>query len=566
MSSSSLAKDWLSPPFTNLFQTPLPIPNVKQPKQQVLNQVTGKSINYYEINILPFTKQVYPGKGPAHLVGYDAISPGPTFLIEKGQETVVRFINNASMANSVHLHGSYSRSPWDGWADDVTEPGQFKDYYYPNSQNARMLWYHDHAVDHTAENAYFGQAGAYIIHDAAEDALNLPSGYGVHDIPIILASKQYQNNGDLFSPALETTSLYGDVIHANGQPWPYFQVEPRKYRLRFLNTGISRSYILYFETATGAHANFQVIAADAGLLSGPVTTNRMAISIAERYEVVFDFSPFAGQNVTLRNERDVGADDDFLQTDKVLRFVVSPTPVVDTSTVPSVLRTVPFPADKNTVDHHFRFERSGGDWVINGIGWNDVDQRVLANVPRGTIEMWELENGSGGGWSHPIHVHLVDFKVVSRTGGRNAVQPYEAAALKDVVWLDTGETVRLEAHYAPWDGLYMFHCHNLIHEDHMMMAAFNVTALLDLGYNETHFIDPMEPRWRAQDATPDKFTPAAITEKVQFMASLQPYNKVDEVFSVLDQYWATKTGAPVPGPTPKIKARRISRAESGLEA
>lgn len=72
-----------------------------------------------------------------------------------------------------------------------------------------------------------------------------------------------------------------------------------------------------------------------------------------------------------------------------------------------------------------------------------------------------------------------------------------------------------------------------------MMAAFNVTALLDFGYNETHFIDPMEGRWRAEAATADKFTTQAITAKIQFMARLQPYNNVDEVFRKLDEYWAT---------------------------
>jgi hypothetical protein len=54
----------------------------------------------------------------------------------------VRFINHSDRANSVHLHGSPSRSPWDGWADDVTQVNQYKDYYYPNANNARTLWYH----------------------------------------------------------------------------------------------------------------------------------------------------------------------------------------------------------------------------------------------------------------------------------------------------------------------------------------------------------------------------------------------------------------------------------------
>ena len=58
-----------------------------------------------------------------------------------------------------------------------------------------------------------GQAGAYIITDEAEDALSLPSGYGVYDIPLVLSSKQYNSDGTLFSTHGETDSLWGDIIH-----------------------------------------------------------------------------------------------------------------------------------------------------------------------------------------------------------------------------------------------------------------------------------------------------------------------------------------------------------------
>lgn len=73
-----------------------------------------------------------------------------------------------------------------------------------------------------------------------------------------------------------------------------------------------------------------------------------------------------------------------------------------------------------------------------------------------------------------------------------------------------------------------------------MMAAFNVTALPDLGYAETSFIDPMESRWRAKPITTADFTDAAIESQIKFMASLHPYDKVDEVNAALDAYWATK--------------------------
>jgi bilirubin oxidase len=114
--------------------------------RKIINPVTNKEIWYYELDIKPYTQQVYPGKKPARLVGYNGTSPGPTIIVPRGVESVVRFVNHGDRESSVHLHGSPSRAPFDGWAEDLILPGQYKDYYYPNGQSARMLWYHDHAV------------------------------------------------------------------------------------------------------------------------------------------------------------------------------------------------------------------------------------------------------------------------------------------------------------------------------------------------------------------------------------------------------------------------------------
>ncbi|KAF2019904.1 hypothetical protein BU24DRAFT_365645 [Aaosphaeria arxii CBS 175.79] len=503
------------------------------------------------MEIKPFTHQVYPSLRPARLVGYDGISPGPTIIVPRGTESVVRFMNNADAETSVHLHGSPSRAPFDGWAEDLTFPGEYKDYYYPNNQAARFLWYHDHAMHITAENAYFGQAGAYLITDPAEDALGLPSGYGTYDIPLVLSAKIYNSDGTLQTSKNEDDSLFGDIIHVNGQPWPFLNVEPRKYRFRFLNAALSRTFALYFVNAlnTNARLPFKVIASDAGLLESPVQTSDLYISMAERYEIVFDFSQYAGQTLELKNfpkANGVGTEDEYEATDKVMRFIVSSTPVPDTSVVPTTLRTVPFPPASSGIDHHFRFHRTNSEWRINDIGFADVQNRVLAKVPRGTVEIWELENGSGG-WTHPIHVHLVDFKVLSRTGSESTrnVLDYESKGLKDVVWLGRHETVTVEAHYAPWNGVYMFHCHNLIHEDQDMMAAFNVTALQGFGYNETtDFADPMDARWRARpynkaDFTSRSgiFTEQAIKGAVETLARQQPYSELEEVEQALDDFY-----------------------------
>ena len=55
-------------------------------------------------------------------------APGPTFMVQRGREAVVRFINHSDRETSVHLHGSYSRAPFDGWADYTALVGQYKDY------------------------------------------------------------------------------------------------------------------------------------------------------------------------------------------------------------------------------------------------------------------------------------------------------------------------------------------------------------------------------------------------------------------------------------------------------
>lgn len=81
-----------------------------------------------------------------------------------------------------------------------------------------------------------------------------------------------------------------------------------------------------------------------------------------------------------------------------------------------------------------------------------------------------------------------------------------------------------------------------------MMAAFNVTSLPDFGYPETtHYIDPMEDRWRAKSFAADEFTAHAgvfsdesITASVQDYANANPYSDVVNITNALDEYWLAK--------------------------
>jgi len=89
------------------------------------------------------------------------------------------------------------------------------------------------------------------------------------------------------------------------------------------------------------------------------------------------------------------------------------------------------------------------------------------------------------------------------------------------------------------------------------MAAFNVTALTDLGYDEkTSFIDPMEPRYRNKffsdsdfKSRSGDFSEDAIASKVKFFNDLEAYRNKDGVEKALEQYWNTKVSSTVAAST-----------------
>ena len=199
----------------------------------------------------------------------------------------------------------------------------------------------------------------YIIYDPSEDSLGLPSGD--YDIPLAIADKIYQSDGDLASPSGNSNGgfgFYGDTIEVNGQPWPYLAVEPRKYRFRFYDMSLSRPYDLSFEDESGNAVEFQVIASDSGLFGSPVSSSDLVISMGERYEVVFDFSSYSGQNLTLKNSLAIDGVTQFSNTDKVMAFVVGDS-VSDSSNngaVPATLNgAIQWPETKTTPDYTFSF-------------------------------------------------------------------------------------------------------------------------------------------------------------------------------------------------------------------
>ena len=499
------------------FQVRLPIPPVAQPVRS--DDVPGADpssgipftgTDYYEITMKAGQAQILPGFGATAVYGYNGVTPGPTIKARQGRRAVVRQINSLPDVarfgykpwTSVHLHGSASLPQYDGYASDITNPGDFKDYVYPNFQDARTLWYHDHGVHHTAENAYMGLAAQYHLHDAIEDGLPIPKSYGRYDIPLTIRDAIFDTNGQLVYDDGGQSSLYGDVILVNGAPWPVMKVERRKYRFRLLNASISRSYRLQLSTGQP----MTVIATDGGLMPAPQPVQNLRHGMAERYEVIIDFSQNKiGDKVVLQNLSNPN-NTNFGTTGQVMRFDVAGDSSDPTDNqVPNQLNPDNKPMLLTAADavktREMVFKRTPiapgsleEHWTVNGTTWDDVVASnyrfTVANPRLNDVEIWELHN-PGGGWFHPVHIHLVDFKVLSRSGGANRVFPYEQGP-KDVVYVGEGERVRVLMRFGPQKGRYMMHCHNLVHEDHDMMAQFNVGD----AYPDT--VDPNDPVYAAQ--------------------------------------------------------------------
>jgi FtsP/CotA-like multicopper oxidase with cupredoxin domain len=468
--ANRLPQSKLPAPFTMPWKTPLAAP-----------KVSVGDTDYFTITQQQVKAQILPDRQTT-IWGYNGMTPGPTIYVDQHRKAVVRQICQLperhpelgyNVWTSTHLHGSCSLPQYDGYASDITTPGAFKDYQYPNIQDARTLWYHDHGVHITASNAYMGLAAQYILHDDLERSLPIP--HGQYDVPMILKDVMFQENGDLVIDDNNQSGIYGDVILVNGVPWPRMDVEPRKYRFRVLNASVSRSYDLSLDTGEP----LVVIGTDGGLMPTPQPCGNVKVGMAERYEIVIDFSKYApGQKVTLRN-RSPENNIDYDTIGVVCQFVVG-AHVTDprSNEVPQDLNpnmnVMGLRESDAKTTRLMRFERKDGHWTVNGQTWEDVVnsgyELTVANPGFGDVEIWELENPSGG-WFHPVHIHLVDFQVLDRNG--RPPEDFEKGP-KDVVYVGENEKVRVIMRFENQRGKYMMHCHNLVHEDHDMMVQFQV--------------------------------------------------------------------------------------------
>jgi FtsP/CotA-like multicopper oxidase with cupredoxin domain len=347
--------------------------------------------------------------------------------------------------------------------------------------------------------------------------------------------------GKTFYKHFPNHGFVGDIFTVNGTALPVLHVDRRKYRFRFLDASVARIYEFKLMSSTRGPKSavslgyggdelqgqyriedgqqcmkFTQIASDGGLLPFPITRDSFELWPAKRREFIVDFTRFQdgtpttkGDVIFLTNIMKMG---DGRMWDKSSRFGLDPkykVPVLkfvigddapDDSLIPAptkMLRPLPpLPGNwRSMMDNRLIFEvKRGGaggemEWLINGEPYdphqvakserNRAGKSPLASQPKNSFNLWEVRNG-GGGWVHPLHLHMEEHRTVMRNGrdvtriGSDPGHPDDASR-EDLVALDPGEEVIIYRGFRDFVGPYVAHCHNLAHEDHAMMFGWEIT-------------------------------------------------------------------------------------------
>jgi FtsP/CotA-like multicopper oxidase with cupredoxin domain len=353
------------------------------------------------------------------------------------------------------------------------------------TERPSTLWYHDHLIDFTAANVYRGLAGFTLMFDELDSGDETDPNAEALRLP----SFRFNADGSLWFDTFDHDGFLGDKFLVNGVVQPFLEVQRRKYRFRVLNGSNARIYQFFLANSLRQTFPMTQIATEGGLLSRPIpNVQSFLISPAERVEFVVDFaSPmFDGQQTLYlenRLEQDDGRKPDGLTSRGVqlMRFNIVGDTVEDPSRVgkeengATYLRhfeRVPQADLDGAVRRTFEFERSGGAWVINGRLAGDLD-RAMVQAALGVPQIWRLVNKSGGWW-HPIHIHSEFSRVLRRNGRTPPLAEQDGVGKKDTILLKDNETAEVFLQFRDYTGPFVFHCHNLEHEDMAMMARFDV--------------------------------------------------------------------------------------------
>ena len=381
---------------------------------------------------------------------YNDGCPGPTIVAQAGTDPSITVTNGLDEPTTVHWHGLVVPTAVDGQPHEAFGAGESFAYTLPVRQRASLNFYHPHPHSRTAAQVALGLQGAFIVRDAEEAALGLPSDR--FEVPLVVRDANLDKKGTLTYNG-RASGFLGNLPLVNGVLDPYLDVDRAAYRFRLVNAANSRVFRLAFSDGRP----MTLIGTDGGLLGQAVDLAEITLGNAERLDLVVDLRQLSGPLQLV--DRDSGW----------TLLDLRPTGVEVQQTVPDLsgtLSVVEPLVGPTQPDRTFSFD---GMNAINGVRYQ---MGVTSfQVPRGQVERWRFV--ANGNPPHPVHIHGASFQLVDRKGGRGQVFDWEKGWKDTFLMLDK-ESVDIFIRF-DLAGRYLIHCHKLEHEDAGMMLDFEVT-------------------------------------------------------------------------------------------
>ena len=447
----------------------------------------------------------------------------PILRLESGAGFKASLHNELQEPTTIHWHGLHTPAAMDGHPSSTIEPGARYDYDFTVRNRGGTYWYHTHAHNLTAKQAYNGLASFFLADDDDQRSINkaLDLQLGVTDLPLVVQDKQFDAQGKLlYKPGMQEAMMgwLGDIMLANLTPNAVQFVTPRTYRLRLLNGSNARIYRLAFVKGN-TPLNFTVIGTDGGLIERPETVTEAFFAPGERLDVLIDAGQAQpGEAIFLKsltfdaleNEGSAGGASGMVgmagmsggagggqmmggmsssrlalgESFNVLKLLVIGGERIAPK-LPATLSVVKSIDLTNAAERKVELSLGQMRFLINGRTFK-MDE-IAFDVKRGSVEIWSISNPAIG-MPHPMHIHGFSFQVLERVGSPPQVastarfgkgRTVSDLGCKDTMLVWPGETVRIAidfTHDYPGSQTYVFHCHNLEHEDAGMMINFRVLA------------------------------------------------------------------------------------------
>lgn len=440
-------------------------------------------------------------KGPEDTLAQpDGSYVGPLIRLRRGQRVRVHIENGLPEDTTIHWHGLHVPPAVDGQPRFPVKPGTTKTIEYTVDDRAGLYWYHPHPHDKRGGRVGFqscaGLAGPLIIEDDQHRKPDLPEG--AQEILLTLQDRNFAGeneltylSGGMGAMMSRMQGFKGDHLLVNGKPASNRDIIGQAYRLRILNGSNSRIYKLAWSDGRPV----TVIGTGGGLLSRAEHHSFVTLAPAQRIDLWVSFAAdVPGTSIQLvskphesgsmmgdhgmRRKIDSGLADNHAA---IVTLTVTRRATTAVQTLPDLLSddiTSGFATTSPRAVRQFILGmKMMQGFTINGRQFEGTSVADDEVVTLGDTEIWEFFNDTM--MPHPMHVHGLQFRVVAREagGGRAGAELGPGiidSGLHDTVLVLPGERVRIALTFKDFSGLYLYHCHNMEHEDNGMMRYYQV--------------------------------------------------------------------------------------------